>query len=153
MTVSDGVSVQLIGAEDLRRTLNKMRTRMNGNARKVITRRAFIMRADLMQRLSKPGGGNKYRRGSRWHTASAPGEAPAPDTGRYRSSIGMTFFRGGLAAEVGTNLKPYPGYLEPPPIGDTRGISNRPAFGPMWDEHRELYIADMAQAVRLLPKG
>jgi len=39
--------------------------------------------------LDRPGGGRVYRRGrlgSRLHTASAPGEPPAPDSGALRDS-------------------------------------------------------------------
>jgi len=36
--------------------------------------------------LSQPGTGRAYKRGSVVHVASAPGAAPAPDTGRLRSS-------------------------------------------------------------------
>jgi hypothetical protein len=145
--------VTVIGIHDVQRRLNRIRVRGAIEARKVVTKRAFRIQYELKRKLSTPGGGNRYRRGSKWHTASAPGAAPAPDTGRYRDSIALTFFRGGLAAEVGTNLTPYPGYLEPPPIGGDRGLSNRPAFAPVWEDQREAYIADMVTAVKMLGKG
>jgi hypothetical protein len=40
----------------------------------------------LIDILSKPGTGRAYKRGSVVHVASAPGAAPAPDTGRLRNS-------------------------------------------------------------------
>jgi hypothetical protein len=36
--------------------------------------------------LSQPGTGREYQRKTVTHTASAPGEPPAPDTGRLRNS-------------------------------------------------------------------
>jgi hypothetical protein len=37
--------------------------------------------------LSQPGAGRVYRRNSRVHRASAPGDSPAPDTGFLRQSV------------------------------------------------------------------
>lgn len=37
--------------------------------------------------LSQPGRGKIYDRGNFEHRASAPGDAPAPDTGRLRNSV------------------------------------------------------------------
>ncbi len=42
-----------------------------------------ILKGDI---LSSPGSGRIYRRGGVSHQASAPGEAPAPDTGFLRSN-------------------------------------------------------------------
>jgi hypothetical protein len=41
---------------------------------------AALLKADI---LSRPGRGRKYGR----HTASAPGDPPAPDTGQLRNSV------------------------------------------------------------------
>jgi phage gpG-like protein len=51
-------------------------------------------RAQLVLMLSRPGSGKVYPRGKRaQHQASAPGEPPAPDTGRLRNSITTEVFR------------------------------------------------------------
>lgn len=148
-----GVTIDLIGADDLRRALSKARTEVNTGARKTITKRALVIQRDVKRKLSKGGTGNKYRRGSKWHTASAPGQPPAVDTGRYRGSIAVTFYRGGWSAEVGTRLEPYPAFLEPPPIGNDRGLSDRPAMTPVWEEQREAYLHDMENIVLQITKG
>lgn len=148
-----GVTIDLIGSEDLQRTLAKARTTVNIGARKTITKRALLIQRETKRKLSTPGSGNKYRRGSRWHTASAPGSPPAVDTGRYRGSIAVTFYRGGYSAEVGTKLTPYPGFLEPPPIGNDRGLSDRPALTPVWEEQREAYLHDMENIVLQITRG
>lgn len=44
--------------------------------------------------LSQPGTGRTYQRGKTvFHTASAPGEPPAPDTGRLRASVATEVLR------------------------------------------------------------
>lgn len=64
-------------------------------------------RNEVVRLLSTPGTGRVYRRGRVFHRASAPGQPPAPDTGRYRSS--WTFQVGedsdGPYVDVGTNDK------------------------------------------------
>lgn len=148
-----GVTLELVGLNDVRHAFAKARAQVNSGARATVTKRALVIQRDVKRKLSTPGGGNKYRRGSKWHTASAPGQPPAPDTGRYRGSIAVTFYRGGWSAEVGTRLQPYPAFLEPPPIGSDRGLSDRPALTPVWEEQRELYVEDLRSLVRLIAKG
>lgn len=57
----------------------------------------------LTVELSTPGRGRLYGR----HRASAPGDPPAPDTGRLRASYGFTTARTGAGGEltVGTGDK------------------------------------------------
>ncbi len=122
-------------------------------------RRAALMRAGLelqavwKDELNQPGTGTRYPAGSGFitkggkvipiaggegsrsvaHTASAPGAAPAPDTGQLRRSIAVaemgdevrvgTGLRYGLALEYGVNVSgsrtgPHPGrnfVLQPRP--------------------------------------
>lgn len=71
-----------------------------------------------------PKTGRKYTRGTVVHQASAPGQAPATDTGFLVSSI-YNEDRGPLAKAIGSRL-PYAYYLE---FG-TRKIAKRPAWIP-----------------------
>jgi hypothetical protein len=43
--------------------------------------------ADIAVAMGEPKSGREYRRGERWHQASAPGEAPAIDMGMLAASI------------------------------------------------------------------
>lgn len=43
---------------------------------------ALFLTGEIKAEISKPGQGREYKRGSRTHRASAPGQAPASDTGR-----------------------------------------------------------------------
>ncbi len=45
----------------------------------------------------KPGSGKEYKRKGKIHTASAPGEPPAVDTGRLRASISSNWTGSGMA--------------------------------------------------------
>lgn len=61
----------------------------------------------------KKGTGRTYRRGKVTHQASSPGQPPAVDTGRLRSSITYEIGTNGrvLVARVGTNVS-YAKHLE-----------------------------------------
>lgn len=71
-----------------------------------------------------PKTGRKYQRGTVVHQASAPGQAPATDTGFLVSSI-YNEDRGYLSKAIGSRL-PYAFYLE---FG-TRRMAPRPAWIP-----------------------
>jgi len=75
----------------------------------------------------KAGSGRTYRRGKVTHRASAPGQPPAVDTGRLRSSITYELGTSGrvLVARVGTNVN-YARHLE---LGTSR-MRPRPFLRP-----------------------
>ncbi len=77
----------------------------------------------LVDILSQPGSGEVYKRGSRTHRASAPGEAPAPDTGRLRASRDTEIFAtpGGAHGVISVNAE-YAAALE---LGTER-VDERP---------------------------
>lgn len=59
--------------------------------------RATVLDAEALTKvlLSQPGTGRMYQRGKTVeHRASAPGEPPAPDTGRLRASVTTEVVRG-----------------------------------------------------------
>lgn len=85
------------------------------------------LRTLMVQKVSQPGQGRSYG----GHRASAPGDGPAPDTGRLRQSIGVES-PSPLIRRVGTNVK-YALYLE---FG-TRKLAPRPFVRPAVEEFRQ----------------
>lgn len=70
--------------------------------------------SDIAVGMGEPKGGRQYRRGERWHQASAPGEMPAIDTGHLAASIQQQIDDHGDAGADGlvyTNAE-YAPYLE-----------------------------------------
>jgi len=51
---------------------------------------AYSVEADIKTAMAEPKTGELYKRGKRMHQASAPGEAPAIDTGMLVNSISVT---------------------------------------------------------------
>lgn len=106
-----------------------------------VTTAVYFYKRELDRLFRAPKSGRIYRVGKtptkaqaargatfREHQASAPGEAPAIDTGSLRRSVTHTIIKEGWAkyrAEVGSKL-PYAAYLE---FG-TRTIEPRPAWIP-----------------------
>ena len=86
--------------------------------------KAQELRTQIIQNLSQPGRGRTYVRIRSTHTASAPGDSPAVDSGRLRQSIAVVKVGAGVY-RVGTNVVYAPG-LE---FG-TRKVSARPFLRP-----------------------
>lgn len=89
--------------------------------------RATLWVEGTVKRSFKPGTGRIYIRGGKVHRASAPGEPPAVDTGRLRSSITHEVKIQGneVSGLVGTNVE-YAKYLE---LG-TNKMAARPFLRP-----------------------
>lgn len=71
------------------------------------------------------------------------------DTGRLRSSIRPTFFDGGIAAEIGTDVF-YAPFQE---FGTSHGVPPHPFLFPSWEEERPRYLARVAAALKSLEGG
>lgn len=105
---------------------------------------AIEVRGGIVKRIQRgPATGRIYQKSNpkRAHQASAPGEAPATDTGRLASSI--EFRREAfLSASVGSPLA-YAAALE---FGSGR-IEPRPAWVPEVESQRKKYIARLERAL------
>jgi hypothetical protein len=88
---------------------------------------ALDLQATWQDVLNTPGSGRTYKRGSVSHTASKPGDPPAPDTGALRSSIAVVQMDDDTV-RVGTGLD-YGRFLE---FG-TKDIEPRPHARPAKD--------------------
>lgn len=94
--------------------------------------------------LSKPGTGIVYKHGSVEHQASAPGEAPAVDTGLLRASYDIAVDEAAKHVDVGTNVV-YAPMLE---YGTSR-MAARPHFRPAIEQtHAEIQAALVAEIVK-----
>lgn len=89
--------------------------------------------------------GRTYQRRSVTHQASAPGEAPASDTGRLVNSINGELVRGALEAVVraGGGIVKYARMLE---FGTIR-VAARPFFQPALEGNRAWIVERMKAAV------
>lgn len=99
----------------------------DGPVGKALARAALDVQDQAKQLLSKPGSGRTYTRRSVTHRASAPGDPPAVNTGRLRSSIThrVAVDDQGVFAEVGSNVR-YARFLE---LGTSK-MAKRPFLRP-----------------------
>jgi len=73
---------------------------------------AFLIENKAKHRIQRgPKTGRLYKRGKKYHRASAPGESPATDKGFLVRSIHTNRNSKALSAEIGSNLK-YAPYSE-----------------------------------------
>jgi len=86
-----------------------------------------------------PKTGRRYGK----HQASAPGEAPATNTGRLIQSILWQLGYQGLSAEVGSPLD-YASYLET----GTKRMAARPWLRPAYEKHIDAIVADVTDTLR-----
>lgn len=84
--------VKLLGVKDMIDNLVAVGGNVQKSGRKALFRGGAHLEKALKRKLSQSGSGREYktgRKGKRYaiHRASAPGQPPAVDTGRLRSSI------------------------------------------------------------------
>jgi hypothetical protein len=137
------VSIDMQGGDQLIAALKKLGADGEREIARVVTATAIEVRGGIVKKYQRgPKTGRIYERGNIIHQASAPGEAPATDTGRLASG---TEYRstGRFSAEV-RNSVAYGPLLE---FG-TRNIAARPAWRPAVEEARAKYIKRLEDALR-----
>jgi hypothetical protein len=88
---------------------------------------AFALEADIKIGGTGPKSGATYKRGSRTHTASAPGESPASDTGLLYGSIQVN-----IKSDTEAEVVVPPEYAEALEFGTDR-MAARPFVRPAID--------------------
>lgn len=109
---------------------------LHSRAARVVVETAFGIEAHIKTEMAAPKSGREYGN----HVASAPGEAPAIDTGLLVNSIQVE--ADGLAAVVGTNAE-YAPVLE---FGGVH-ITPRPFFGPAFDAAKPEFARRLKEMV------
>lgn len=106
------LKVKVTGHERVVKSLEKDRKVRGRGGEEALLKAGIHLERKIKEKLTGSRSGRRYRRarGKRgWHTASAPGEPPAVDTGRLRSSITTGGVerrrRGGKFIRVGTNVE------------------------------------------------
>jgi HK97 gp10 family phage protein len=118
-------TIVLQGGKELAAALRNASKDMQAAVADAVTATGLELRGDVVKRIQRgPATGRTYQRRGVTHTASAPGQAPATDTGRLANSV--TFEQAGpVSVTVGSALI-YAAYLE---YGTTR-MAPRPVWRP-----------------------
>lgn len=105
------------------------------NVVRALNASAVVLQGEIRQVMrDSPRGGKLYRRGRGVsHRASAPGEPPAPDTGRLMGSIQVEPATAGTLVAQVFSAAEYARRLE---FGDVR-VKPRPAWRPATERVRE----------------
>jgi hypothetical protein len=119
-------TIVLQGGKELAAALRNASKDMQAAVADAVTATGLELRGDVVKRIQRgPATGRTYQRRGVTHTASAPGQAPATDTGRL-AGVGVLFEQvGPVSVTVGSPLV-YAAYLE---YGTTR-MAPRPAWRP-----------------------
>ncbi len=146
----------VFGVNEVLNELRQISSKTDKATRDTNNASALMVRTHAIRLIQKPGSGVVYTRPpgsnrSRSHQASAPGEAPATDTGILAGSMNVDRARGAkLSAEVGPADKAeYGKWLE---FG-TRNMQPRPFLKPSFDyvarTHQSRLIASIKRALGL----
>ena len=120
----------ITGTKEMQERLNKIDRKVMAEMDNAINFIALDAEAKLKKKLSQSGTGLSYPRtkDGKVHVASAPGEPPAVDYGRLRSSVKSTILQkaptGLITVSVGGAMVKYAKWLE---FGTSR-IKPRPFF-------------------------
>ena len=141
--------MKLEGLEGLQAALGKMTKEIEAEVDKAVDATGLELRGEVVKAYQRgPATGITYEKSNpnRTHTASAPGEAPATDTGRLASSVNYKK-DGAMSATVGSEIV-YAAMLE---FGTSR-IAPRPAWVPAVEAMRSKFErrieAALARATR-----
>jgi HK97 gp10 family phage protein len=137
------MATRIQGLDRLNAKLRALPNQVAQPVRNAIATAALTVQTEAQNSVRQPGRGRVYKRGSRTHQASAPGDPPASDTGRLLGSIETTLLDNGFAAEVGTGVA-YGRHLE---FGTSK-IAPRPWLFPALEKHRVRITEHIANAVR-----
>ncbi len=130
--------VKIEGLSDLNAALSRLSDEAQAGVDKAVQATGLEVRGDIVKRIQRgPATGQVYGN----HQASAPGEAPATDTGRLASSIDYKR-EGRMSASVGSDLA-YAAMLE---FGTTK-VEPRPAWIPAVEAARDKYIDRLEAAI------
>lgn len=143
------VTIKLEGTEALARALRKLDADARKEVKKAVDATGLSLRGTIVKKYQRgPATGEIYEKFNprRTHQASAPGEAPATDTGRLANSV-TTEDVGSLEIEVLTEVE-YGPYLE---FG-TRTIAPRPNWVPSVQEETPKYIRRVEAAIKRAAK-
>lgn len=137
---------KVIGRRGLEQALVKKARQYENATQAGLTAWAQLVRNHAVQAVQKgPKSGRTYVRGKVKHQASAPGQAPATDTGNLAGSIGWNVDASTLTADVFAGAS----YAVPLELG-TRHMRPRPFLGPALDETAErglkIFKATLARA-------
>lgn len=143
------MKAHLTGSDELRRALAEFGINADKELANIVRGTAQNIRTHAIksiQRGTKSGIEYQKYQPKRRHRASAPGEAPATDTGRLANSI--TADIQGKRAEVSANTE-YAPYLE---FG-TRTIAPRPFLFPALEKERPAWNRRLDRVVEQAAKG
>lgn len=141
------VTLRLEGTEALNRALRRLDEDARKEVKKAVDATGLSLRGKIVKKYQRgPATGEIYEKYNprRTHQASAPGEAPATDTGRLANSVvTASDIQEPLTVEVLTEVE-YGPYLE---FG-TRTIAPRPNWVPSVQEETPKYIRRVEAAIR-----
>lgn len=125
--------------------MNAIRKAVDATARDVLAVGSMILESDLKLQLSTEGQGKQYHRtkSGKKHTASAPGDSPAPDSGTLRNSIAFDLAIGtfskkskiGAALQQINNWSEYSRYRFTRPTGNVAALPGRLSKLMIWLEY------------------
>jgi HK97 gp10 family phage protein len=137
------IDMSIEGGDQLIAALRKLGAKGETELFRAVQATAIEVRGEIVKKYQRgPKTGRVYERGNITHQSSAPGEAPATDTGRLASSVEYKM-ESRLTATVGSNVV-YGSYLE---FG-TQRIAARPAWRPTIEEARPKYLSRLEAALR-----
>jgi len=143
------MSMKLIGSKRLARKFAAFTGAAMGEVQDAVAGSALLVQNDMRKSIQKgPATGRQYGR----HQASAPGEAPATDSGRLVSHINFALSMRGMVASIGVHDLSNIVYARRLEFGgrDSRGIyiAPRPYARPALDKNIRKIVVKIGTAYK-----
>jgi hypothetical protein len=137
------ITAKFDNLDQVQAALREYGTRAQAEIGKAVQAQALDVTGDIKKRIQRgPKTGRVYTRGNVSHTASAPGEAPATDTGALASSIAYSRVDD-LTAQIESRL----GYATMLEFG-TANMDPRPAWVPAVEAKAPDFVRRVTEAIK-----
>jgi HK97 gp10 family phage protein len=141
--------VEIKGMKEFVKQLRGLGAKAEKEIKQALARGGVAIHREAVTSIQKgPKTGEKYGN----HQASAPGEAPATDTGQLVSGIMITKEDNGFTVKVASRA-PYTFYLEFGTKNESGGwaIKPRPFMGPAWKHNLPTIKRELMAAMKVKP--
>ena len=129
------ITFEVDGLGELLKRFDKVPKDMAKEIRKAVNQSALMVKADAIRSVRRHSAGRTYRKGTKTHVASRPGDAPNTDTGNLIRNIRVSTTKGNMFKGYSAEIKAVTPYALRLEYGKGN-VKARPFMQPALDKNK-----------------